>query len=112
MRDTERERERQRHRQWEKQDPCREPDLGLDPGTPGSCPGPQADALLLSHPGIPSFLTCCLNNNNEEEAATEKSMATKTKTFTPWSFIDKECLCLDHRIYSGQKHNPYRSRFP
>ena len=41
MRDTERERERQRHRQKEKQVPCREPDVGLDPGSPGSHPGPQ-----------------------------------------------------------------------
>ena len=45
MRDThterERERERQRHRQREKQAPCREPGMGLDPGTPGSCPGPK-----------------------------------------------------------------------
>ena len=30
--ETERERERQRHRQREKQAPCREPDMGLDPG--------------------------------------------------------------------------------
>ena len=29
----------QRHRQREKQAPCREPDVGLDPGTPGSRPG-------------------------------------------------------------------------
>ena len=40
MRDTER---RQRHRQREKQAPCREPDAGLYPGTPGSCPEPRAD---------------------------------------------------------------------
>ena len=41
MRDTEkeRERERQRHRQREKQTPCREPDVRLDPGSPGSHPG-------------------------------------------------------------------------
>ena len=26
-------------RQREKQDPCREPDVGLDPGSPGPCPG-------------------------------------------------------------------------
>ena len=38
MRDTERERERQRHRQREKQAVCREPDVGLDPGSRGSCP--------------------------------------------------------------------------
>ena len=35
MRDRERERARQRHRQA----PCREPDVGLDPGSPGSPPG-------------------------------------------------------------------------
>ena len=41
MRDRERERERewQRHRQREKQAPCREPDLGLNPRTPGSGSG-------------------------------------------------------------------------
>ena len=48
MRD--RERERQRHRQREKQVPCREPDVGLDPGTVGSRPEPKADAQPLSHP--------------------------------------------------------------
>ena len=41
----------ERHRQA----PCREPDAGLDPGTPGSCPGLKVGAELLSHPGIPSF---------------------------------------------------------
>ena len=38
MRVTERERERQR----EKQAPCREPYVGLDPGSPGSAPGLKA----------------------------------------------------------------------
>ena len=38
----ERERERQRHRQREKQAPRRKPDAGLDPGSPGSCPGLKA----------------------------------------------------------------------
>ena len=46
MRDTERERERererQRHRQREKQVPCRDSDVGLDPGTPGTQPGLKA----------------------------------------------------------------------
>ena len=46
-------RERQKHRQREKQAPCREPDVGLDPGTPGSCPELQTDAHPLSHPGVP-----------------------------------------------------------
>ena len=39
-----REGERQRHRQREKQAPCREPDVGLDPGSPGS--GPRLKAAL------------------------------------------------------------------
>ena len=34
-----REREKQRHRQKEKQAPHREPDVGLDPGSPGLRPG-------------------------------------------------------------------------
>ena len=42
MRDTERERERDRDRQREKQAPCREPDVGLHLGSPGSHPGLQA----------------------------------------------------------------------
>ena len=41
---TERERERQA--------PCREPRVGLDPRTPGSRPGPKADAQPLS-PQVP-----------------------------------------------------------
>ena len=52
MRD--RERERQRHRQREKQIPCREPDVGLDPRTPGSCTEPKADAQLLNYPSNPN----------------------------------------------------------
>ena len=46
-------RERQRYGQREKQAPCREPNVGLDPGTPGSCPEPKEDAQPLSHPGGP-----------------------------------------------------------
>ena len=37
MRDTEK--ERQRYRQREKQALCRETNVGLDPGSPGSCSG-------------------------------------------------------------------------
>ena len=50
--------EAQREREAETQSegeagPCREPDAGLDPGTPGSRPGLKADAQPLSPPGIP-----------------------------------------------------------
>ena len=30
-----------------------EPDVGFDPGSPGSRPGPKASAKPLRHPGIP-----------------------------------------------------------
>ena len=33
----------------------REPDVGFDPGSPGSRPGPKAGAKPLHHPGIPLF---------------------------------------------------------
>ena len=53
MRDTEREAV---HKQREKQAPCREPDAGPDPRTPGSQPEPEADAQPLSHPGAHEFV--------------------------------------------------------
>ena len=51
----EKQRERQRHRQREKLAPGREPDVGLDPESMGSCPEPGAGAQPLSHPGIPTL---------------------------------------------------------
>ena len=50
MRDT---REKQRHRQRERQAPCREPDVGLDPGTPGSRPGLKGRHLTAEPPRRP-----------------------------------------------------------
>ena len=34
----------------------REPVVGLDPRSPGSCPGPKAGAKPLHHPGFPRIL--------------------------------------------------------
>ena len=39
----------------EKQAPCREPDVGFNPGTPESCLGPKVDAQPLSHPDVPNL---------------------------------------------------------
>ena len=50
MRDTEKE-----IQQREKQAPHGEPDVGLDPRTPGSRPEPEADTQQLSHPGVPIY---------------------------------------------------------
>ena len=52
-REREKEQERERERQRHRQAPSREPDVGLNPMTPGSCPWPKAGAKPLSHPGIP-----------------------------------------------------------
>ena len=53
---TQGERERQRHRQREKQAPCTgSPTWDLIPRSPGSRPGPKADAKPLRHPGIPKI---------------------------------------------------------
>ena len=54
MRDTEKEAETQR----EKQFPCGEPEVRLDPKTLGSCSEPKADAQLLNHPGAPPIWFC------------------------------------------------------
>ena len=65
-----RHRERQRYRQKEKQAPCREPDMGLDPGSPGPGPGLKVGTKPLSHLGCPKwvifmgkiFLTLMMSN--------------------------------------------------
>ena len=48
-----RQRQRERERQRKKQAPCREPDEGLDPGSPRPRPWLKAGAKPLSHAGIP-----------------------------------------------------------
>ena len=47
------ERERQRHRQREKQAPCREPDVGFDPGVSRIRPWAEGSTKPLSHLGCP-----------------------------------------------------------
>ena len=52
---TQREREREAETQAEGEAGSmhREPDMGFDPGSSGSGPGPKAGAKPLRHPGIP-----------------------------------------------------------
>ena len=52
MRDTEREAETQAE---EEAGSMQEPNMGLDPGSPGSRPGLKADTKPLSHLGCPLF---------------------------------------------------------
>ena len=50
---TEREREAETQAEGEAGSMHREPDVGFDPGSPGSRPGPKTGAKPLRHPGIP-----------------------------------------------------------
>ena len=52
---TEREREAETQAEGEAGSMHREPDVGFDPGSPGSRPGPKAGAKPLRHPGIPTL---------------------------------------------------------
>ena len=49
---TQGEREAETQAEGEAGSMYREPDVGFDPGSPGSCPGPKAGAKPLSHPGM------------------------------------------------------------
>ena len=71
--------ERQRHRQREKQAPCREPDVGLDPGSTGSHLGLKAALKPLSHRGCPS---CMISNTkmNPQSNGRGRINAKKIKT--------------------------------
>ena len=53
---TERERMAETQAEGEAGSMHREPDVGFDPGSPGSRPGPKAHAEPLRHPGIPDQL--------------------------------------------------------
>ena len=50
---TEREREAETQAEGEAGSMHREPDVGFNPRSPGSRPGPKAGAKPLRHPGIP-----------------------------------------------------------
>ena len=50
---TEREREAETQAEGEAGSMHWEPDVGFNPGSPGSRPGPKAGAKPLRHPGIP-----------------------------------------------------------
>ena len=61
-----REREAETQAEGESGSMHREPNVGFDPGSAGSCPGPKAGAKLLRHPGIPSKWHLEQDNENRE----------------------------------------------
>ena len=55
VREREREREAETQAEGEAGSMHWEPDVGFDPRSPGSRPGPKAGAKPLRHPGIPEL---------------------------------------------------------
>ena len=53
---TQREREAETQAEGDAGSMHQEPNMGFDPGSLGSRPGPKAGAKLLRHPGIPKEL--------------------------------------------------------
>ena len=53
---TEREREAETQGEGEAGSTHWKPDMGFDPGSPGSRPGPKAGTKPLRHPGIPASI--------------------------------------------------------
>ena len=52
----------------------REPDAGVDPGSPGLRPGPKAGAKPLRHPGIPLTWFLCAQPSVLGEATAVKQL--------------------------------------
>ena len=104
MRDTDR--ERQRHKQREKQAPCREPDVGLHPGSPGAHPGPKAGTKPLSHPGIPprvfktvldtgretTYILPIVNHNLTAAFWGPYALGNATHSVSSWVVLGLDCL--------------------
>ena len=86
---TEREREAETQAEGEAGSMHWEPDVGLDPGSPESRPGPKAGAKPLRHPGIPelpinSIITISQLSNIDEKGQirTESSYSSKFLPYT------------------------------
>ena len=77
----EREREAETQAKGEIGSMHQEPDVGFDPRSPGSHPGPKADTKPLHHPGIPK-----LRFSKSKETLWELShMMMKKKLKNDWS---------------------------
>ena len=78
------EREAETQAQGEEAGPMhREPDMGFDPGSPGSRPGPKAGAKPLCHPGIPGG---CILNCDFMRCHSHDTRIAKSQTITDVPF--------------------------
>ena len=123
-RETEREREAETQAEGEAGSMHREPNVGFDPGSPGSHPGPKAGAKPLRHPGIPrSFyqtkptsslsISRVLNAPQfSEEQANSKTIIWPPKMWTmyglDWGIFTHGPSLEDRRPGSGTMTLPHR----
>ena len=98
-------RERQRHRQKEKQAPCREPDVGLDPGSRDHALG-WRQTQLLSHPGVPlQYIImaypcmCCTSCRDSMALGMERASSTPCPTDWPWALSDHASLPVSFLLF-------------
>ena len=95
---TEREREREAETQAEGEAGSmhREPDVGLDPGAPGSRPGPEAGAKPLRHPGSLDSVTLSFKENLQ--ARNQSSRSTRARDTAEFRRVRLRWFCPDVRV--------------
>ena len=81
MTERERQRHRHRHRQREKQAPCREPNVELDPESPGSHPGLKAVLNRWATGAAPLSLYMSHSNSRAMMAFESSSIVILHSTF-------------------------------
>ena len=84
-----------------------EPGVGIDPGSPGSRPGPKADAKPLRHPGIPVFIFKREREHTHVGGKTEgegerESQADSSPSVEPKIWLNGTTL-YDHHLRQNHK---------
>ena len=75
----------------------------LNPGTPGSRPGPKAGAKLLSHPGIPYYFLFIYDSHRERDRHRQREKQAPCSGSPTWDSIPG----LQDRVL-GQRQAPNR----
>ncbi|CAD7673908.1 unnamed protein product [Nyctereutes procyonoides] len=97
----EREREAETQAEGEAGSMHREPDVGFDPGSPGSRPGPKAGAKPLHHPGIPESLFFKADKSNNTPV-TPKGTALKLNNHAWWGWWKPGAITVNDGTYPEQ----------